>query len=488
MSLTLAGQTVELQASKDVAAKLTAGSSVVLKMTQNAEGSQLTIRPNLANSTPQGETPTPEDVSPKNATVPTAKSPPQSGIIDTAKGTPHPVTMNAAKGIPIATPPPPTRAAIPLPQTALTPIDTKSSGNMPLPTSAARLTPTPPTTYSTQPVATAVAGTPQQEAMVALQRQAMSQQHSLTDLFANISAFIQQVDAGHRPKVSPDIEVALRWILGFQLSAKQLVGSEKAGADLRQIIASLGLLGKIPQDSGGKDLTSNLKAALDLLRSLLPDDGQQLPPAMGAKRDRPPLRGAQLQGQGPQPPTITPSDSDSVALSVIRNNVEAALARATLTQIASLRSSIGDSTQTGGRVIQTLHAEVPVMLDNGTAIIQMTVQQRDVELDDEADEDNENKSKKDRSNWIVEFALNAEPVGPVNVSVRLRGDIVRIDLAAERKETLAVFRQHAPDLQVMLEASGLTLDGLLISERKQSDETTAVSALPVGEARLDRTL
>ena len=165
----------------------------------------------------------------------------------------------------------------------------------------------------------------------------MTQQRSLTELFANLQAVLQQIDKGQRPQISQDLETVMRWVIGFQLQPKQQPGPQQGGDALKQIMMSLGLLGQMPIGQAGGSTTGTLKAALSLLLALLPQDtGKPSGERAGINRDRPPLPDARLHGQPPRAASILPTDPDGVALTRLRGNVEAALARSTLSQLATL--------------------------------------------------------------------------------------------------------------------------------------------------------
>ncbi|WP_316857949.1 flagellar hook-length control protein FliK [uncultured Cohaesibacter sp.] len=324
--------------------------------------------------------------------------------------------------------------------------------------------------------------------LVSLQRNTMSQQGSMTDLFANLQSFLGQMEAGQRPEISKDVETVMRWVMGFQLPTEGTDNSKQAGDALRQIFASLGLMGNSQGETADALIATNFKATLTLLQAMLPESkASQTPTSQQSASDQPPLRGAPLQGQDARPSTILPSDSDEAALSQIRRNVEAALARATLSQIASLRSSSPENSPHTSHGLPVMHAEVPVALANGTAMIQMTIQQ-ELEDEDEEAQEKDGKKRKRGANWSVNFALDAAPVGAVDAGIRLREEKISLTLSAERQETLAFFKQSAPMLQSMLEEVGLSLEGLIVNSKQSEADIVRRAFMPVFQGHLDRTL
>ncbi|WP_319496065.1 flagellar hook-length control protein FliK [uncultured Cohaesibacter sp.] len=455
----LAGQVLDVKADPAVASQLKAGSPVFVQVTQTYQGPQLTIRPMPTSGEGQGQPIAPPSTSSASTSGSApASSPPQPSPLQSAATMARPDGYTPAKNVPSLANP----------------------------------------AYSARPTATApVSQTPIPAPLVALQRQAMVQQRSLTELFTNLTAFVEQVEGGARPGVSPDLVATMRWVLGFQLTSERSPKGDKAETTLRQLISSLGLLGQHTSGTHESALATNLKTALSLLQSLLPDDGDMpLPPkaqpsaltTQGTNRDLPPLKGAPLEGQAARLPTFLASDSNQVALSHVKSAVEAALARITLSQIASLRSASADQPSSGGHAVQTLHAEIPVAVANGTAIVQMTIQQDPTSPFEEGNEEPTQRGDRERVGWIVHFAVDTEPVGTVSAVLQLRGQSVRLTLGASRAETLEIFEHGTPLLQAMLDEEGLTLAGLVFKRQKNGTADQHMDIVPSQDARLDRKL
>ena len=460
IQLNAGGQTLDLKVDAQSAAQMKPGTLVLLQTIQTQQGPRLAISLLSPDQTAQTQMAT---ATKGNATSPPTGSP---------NAQPNPIPKVGAEPAVL------TRPLIPA-QTGNTPVTPQA------PYGASPSNPSP----AAQPQQ-ASGNTQPQESLVALQRQALSQQRSLADLFANLTAFIQQVETGQRPKVSPDIETAMRWLLGFQLTPKQPPEAAKAKTALKDIMTSLGLLGQLSTGQGAEKLNTNLKASLNLLQALLPKDANPPPPpASGAQRDHPPLPNIPLQGQSPRPSNISPADPNSLVLARIKSDVDAALARLTLNQIASARSAFSSGASAGSHSMQTLHVEIPVMLANGTAIVQMTLEHEPDAPDNEAQEqDDSDADKKRRGGWTVHFAMDADAIGPVDVSLRLHQQSALITLAAEQDQTVALFEQAAPTLQAMLEEEGLTLEGLSFSRKKDAETAPAKADSPPHHARLDRKL
>ena len=117
----------------------------------------------------------------------------------------------------------------------------------------------------------------------------------------------------------------------------------------------------------------------------------------------------------------------------------------------------------------------------------MTVEQG-VLWPEEEEEAEKDKTGKEQKGWTVSFAIDAEPVGVVDASIKLREQSVRISLAAEREETLALFEEGIPVLEAMLKEEGLMLDRLVLSNRESPDTARMIETLAVHQTKLDRSL
>ena len=462
IKLSASGQTLDLKIDSQAATQVKPGTTVLLQTIQTPDGPRLAISQLSPEASAQNQPAASAKGSLTNPTPPSSNTQPAQ----------QPVAKSSAEPAVVMRP-------------ATTTTQSSAPNTQQGPYGAAQV--------SAPSVASALSASgnaPPQEALIALQRQALSQQRSLADLFANLAGFIQQIETGQRPPVAQDIETAMRWLLGFQLTPKQQPGATNAKAALKDIMTSLGSLGQLSTGQGTEKFSSDLKASLTLLQALLPKATNPTPPpAMGTQRDHPPLPNTPLHGQSPRLSNISPTDSNSLALARIKGDVEAALARLTLSQIASARSAFSSGSSAGSHSMQALHVEIPVMLANGTAIVQMIVE-HDPETpeDDKTEQEDRNEAKRQRGGWTVQFAIDADAIGPVDVSLKLHQQNLRVTLSAEREQTVALFQQAAPTLQSMLEREGLTLEGLSFVQKQKAATTLVDSGIFHHHQRLDRKL
>jgi hypothetical protein len=303
------------------------------------------------------------------------------------------------------------------------------------------------------------------EALTEAVRSAAGRQESLSPLFADLSA----VANGGTPAVSramPEaVTRAMAQVLGFRLPAE----GAAAPQPLARAIAQSGtfLEAKLAALPPGTAPPADLKAALAGLRSALAGwtaaMGQE-PAAEAAKaavHERPPVRGALPHGQPAAQASLGPDTSPAEAARVLTERTEAALARMTLLQAASLP----DARDIGrpDAPVQTM-VEVPLRIGAETAILQFQiVRERDPEQQEAG------TAGAARQDWTMRFSMEAEPLGPIHAAVRWRDGHVGIQLWAERDGIAAQLDAARANLSEALEASAFTVDRLTIAAGRPAD-------------------
>ena len=119
---------------------------------------------------------------------------------------------------------------------------------------------------------------------------------------------------------------------------------------------------------------------------------------------------------------------------------DAALDRITLSQFASLPLD-GQRPETGQAGQQRWLAEIPLTFQTGTAILPLQV---------EREPPRRGVAEIAAPVWRVRFALDVEPMGPLQGVVTLQGRSVGVTLWAEREDTSAMLRGAAPGLEAAL--------------------------------------
>ena len=165
----------------------------------------------------------------------------------------------------------------------------------------------------------------------------------------------------------------------------------------------------------------------------------------------PPFRGAATSAQPAVPPTIDHRTPPDAVAHRLLDDTDAALARQTLLQIASLPE-------------QTTHAkfdptarwnfEIPFATPQGTAVAQFEISR---------DGGGEAASVEAASRvWRARFSINLEPAGPVHAQVSLAGERTSVRMWAERSATVARLQAEAPQLSQALREAELTPGDIVI--------------------------
>ena len=157
----------------------------------------------------------------------------------------------------------------------------------------------------------------------------------------------------------------------------------------------------------------------------------------------PPYRGAPLAPQPPVPATMLDTASPRAAAERLIAETDAALARQTLLQAASIPNAAGLDAphETGPRWT----FEVPFATGQGTAILPFEI----------ARDGRAASAEPQSAAWRARFSLDLEPMGPVHALVTLAGDRASVTLWAERVSTASKLNDSAPLLGEALRAAEL---------------------------------
>lgn len=303
------------------------------------------------------------------------------------------------------------------------------------------------------------------EALVQGVRAAAGRQESLTALFADLTAVAQ---GRTRAAIPAPVARAIAEVLGFRVPAEALAtpaglarALQDSGAQLEARLAAL---------PPGMPLPPDLKAALQRLQSALagwpvglddPAGGQAAAKTSG--HERPPLRGALPHGQPVQQSQLGAASTPAEVAQILTERTEAALARITLLQAASL-PNMREAARPDIQGLTTL--EVPLRVGAETAVVQFQIQ-RDR---DEADEPTARSRK--AGDWTMRFSLDAEPLGPIHAAVRWHDGRVGIQLWAERDSVAAALEAQRAGLSDALSASAFTVERLTIASGTPPDPRT----------------
>ena len=189
---------------------------------------------------------------------------------------------------------------------------------------------------------------------------------------------------------------------------------------------------------------------LDLHLPLPNPDGKTADPRPAAAPP-PPYRGAPTAAQPAAAPSITPDMTPHDIGKVLLSETDAALARQTLLQAASLPSQPGADQrldQTGPR----WNFEVPFMTPQGSAVVQFEI----------ARDGRNTPAEGLKPVWRARFSLDVEPIGQVHAQIALIGSRAAVTLWAERPDTSARLRDNAPELADALRQAELDPGDVLV--------------------------
>ena len=228
------------------------------------------------------------------------------------------------------------------------------------------------------------------------------------------------------------------------------------------------VLSATPANAGPRAPTAG--AALNLLQEAL----QELPrgsgnasPAPATLKDGrdddatfhtntppPPFRGALPSAQPVALPSIAPDAPLATSAHRLLDNTDAAIARQTLLQVASLPDRIDTAGARVDPATPRWHFEIPFATPQGTAMAQFAVSRDGGGSEVEAAQ----------RVWRARFSLDIEPAGPVHALVSLSGERTSVRMWAERPATAAQLRAGAAQLSRALSRAELQPGDIVIRD------------------------
>ena len=322
-----------------------------------------------------------------------------------------------------------------------------------------------------------------QQAVTQLLAQRTSLDQNLTgsevkNAFQKSGLFLEaSLASGSPPAGVPDLKAALIVLRQTLLSslggaapadaaAPPLVPSLSADTDVQQTLspqARLAAAGDLPGANGGARAAT--AAALNALQEGLQEIGNT-PPAMqspkGLRSDDvtlhantpPPFRGAQPSAQPIAVPSLPTDAPLATTARHLLGDTEAALARQTLLQVASLPDRIDTSAPRIDPAAPRWHFEIPFATPQGTAMAEFEISRDGGGGEVEAA----------KRVWRARFSLDVEPAGPVHALISLVGDTTSVRMWAERPATVAQLRADAAQLSQALARAELQPGDIVISD------------------------
>lgn len=168
----------------------------------------------------------------------------------------------------------------------------------------------------------------------------------------------------------------------------------------------------------------------------------------------PPFRGAAPSAQPVANASIA-NDAEPVTVAKhLVDDADAAIARQTLLQVASLPDRADVQAMRPDATIPRWNFEIPFATPQGTAVAQFEISRDGGGMSADAA----------RKVWKARFSLNVEPTGPVHAQVTLSGDRASVRMWAERPQTAAQLRANAPQLTHALREAALEPGDIVIGD------------------------
>jgi len=260
------------------------------------------------------------------------------------------------------------------------------------------------------------------------------------------------------PQLAPDIE-AQEMIVP---QARVPVVDESAGSNVTvRIVLPEALL-----NAGPRTMTAG--AALNLLQETMPPApriaGNALLPAAtpqnGPSDDvtfhtqtpPPPFRGALPSAQPVATPSIAPGAPLAATAHHLLGDTDAAIARQTLLQVASLPDRVDTPAARIDPAAPRWSFEIPFAMPQGTAMAQFEISR----------DGGGSEVESAKRIWRARFSLDVEPAGPIHALVSLSGERTSVRMWAERPATAAQLRAGAAQLSQALSKAELRPGDIVI--------------------------
>ncbi|AMA58765.1 flagellar hook-length control protein FliK [Bradyrhizobium sp. CCGE-LA001] len=168
----------------------------------------------------------------------------------------------------------------------------------------------------------------------------------------------------------------------------------------------------------------------------------------------PPFRGALPASQAVASPSLAPDTPLAATVHRLLDDTDAAIARQTLLQVASLPDRTDASGHRIDPAVPQWNFEIPFATPQGTAMAQFEISR---------DGGNESADAAARA-WRARFSLNVEPAGPVHALITLNGDKTFVRMWAERPATAQQLRAGIGELNQALTRAELKPGDIIVRD------------------------
>ncbi|MBN8976911.1 MAG: flagellar hook-length control protein FliK [Rhizobiales bacterium] len=168
----------------------------------------------------------------------------------------------------------------------------------------------------------------------------------------------------------------------------------------------------------------------------------------------PPMRGASPAAQAVAVASLAGNASASEVMHRLHDDTDAAIARTTLLQIASLPDRADTTAMRNDPAVPRWHFEIPFATSMGTAVAQFEI----------AREGGSNEVEAAKRVWRARFSLDVEPAGPVHAVVSLSGETTSVRMWAERPATAGQLRAGVGQLSQALSRAELKPGDIVVRD------------------------
>jgi hypothetical protein len=168
----------------------------------------------------------------------------------------------------------------------------------------------------------------------------------------------------------------------------------------------------------------------------------------------PPFRGALPSAQPAVPPSLTPDMPLTATVLHLVDDTDAAIARQTLLQVASLPDRADIAGPRTDPAAPRWNFEIPFATPAGTAIAQFEISRDGTGREIDAA----------KRVWRARFSLDVEPAGPIHALISLSGDKTSVRMWAERPATATQLRAGASQLSQALSRAELQPGDIVIRD------------------------
>ncbi|OKO90029.1 flagellar hook-length control protein FliK [Bradyrhizobium sp. NAS80.1] len=173
-----------------------------------------------------------------------------------------------------------------------------------------------------------------------------------------------------------------------------------------------------------------------------------------ARATPPPIRGALPSPQSIASASLAPDTPLAATVHRLLDDIDAAIARQTLLQVASLPDRTDASGHRIDPAVPQWNFEIPFATPQGTAMAQFEISR---------DGGSESADPAKRA-WRARFSLNVEPAGPVHALITLNGEKTFVRMWAERPATAQQLRAGVGELNQALTRAELKPGDIVVRD------------------------